>query len=504
MSPLVILPVLLPLVGASATLLLGSWTTVQRAVALLVHSAVLGIAVTLVVLADTAGPLVIEIGDWPAPVGIALVADRLSTLLLAVSATVLLVVLIYSIAQGASDPGGSVGPVFHPAYSVLTAGVCLAYLSGDLFTLFVGFEVLLTASYVLVTLGGTGERVRAGTAYILVSLTGSLLFLITVAAFYAATGTVNLADLARKLDTVPFGLQVTLALLLVVVFGIKSAAVPVHAWLPDSYPAAPTLVTAVFAGLLTKVGIYAMIRTQTLLFPQGPASPVLLGLGIATMLVGLAGALAQTDLNRMFSFALVGHIGYMLFGLGIFTVAGVAAAIFYAVHHIISVTALFLVSGMIERRFGTVLLDRLGGLSRLTPLLAALFAVPAASLSGIPPLAGFVAKLALLQAAVADGDPLVLAGAAVVLLATLLTLIALSRVWTAGFWGRLRSARPDRDREGPGMGWVPSWMTAATATLVGVGLTVAALAGPVQALTQRAAADLLQRDPYLEAVLGER
>lgn len=506
MNVLVTSPVVLPLAGAAAALLLGRSAVAQRVLSVAVHAALLAIAVALLVTVDASGPQVVPLGGWAPPVGIALVADRLSALLLVVSATVLLAVLVYSITQAVSDPeGGSVVSVFHPAYLVLSGGVCLAFLSGDLFTLFVGFEVLLTASYVLVTLGATGERVRAGTTYIVVSLTSSLLFLSTVAVVYAATGTVNLADLAGKLGVLPPGLRAALALLLVVVFAIKSAAVPLHAWLPDSYPAAPTLVTAVFAGLLTKVGVYAMIRTQTLLFPDGPAAAALLVLAVITMVVGLLGAVMQSDLNRMFSFTLVGHIGFMLFGLGVFTAAGVAAAVFYAVHHIVSQTVLFLVSGMVERRTGTATLDRLGGLARVAPVLAVLFALPAASLAGIPPSSGFVAKVALLQAAVEQGSTAAGVAAVVAVLATLLTLIAVVRVWNGAFWGRPAGREPDRDAYDAvavGTGRVPMGMTAATAGLVAVGLGVAVLAGPVQALTQRAAGDLMERGPYVEAVLG--
>ena len=505
MNLLVSLPVVLPLAGAATALLLGRSAAVARVVAVATLSALLAVAVALLLVADRDGPQVVRVGGWAPTLGIALVADRLSALLLVVSATVLLAVLGYAIAQGMSDPGGGlITTVFHPAYLALTAGVALAFLSGDLFTLFVGVEIMLTSSYVLVVLGGTAERVRAGTTYIVVSLTSSLLFLITVAVVYAATGTVNLADLAGRVGALPPGLRTVLAMLLLVVFAIKTAAVPLHAWLPDSYPAAPTPVTAVFAGLLTKVGVYAMIRTQTLLFADGAATGVLLGLAVATMVVGLLGAIAQIDLNRMLSFVLVGHIGYMLFGLGVFTAAGVAGAVLYTVHHIVAQTTLFLVSGLVERRSGTVDLDKLGGLARAAPLLALLFAVPAMSLSGIPPFSGFLAKLALLQSAVGQGAA-ALAVAAVTLLASALTLVAMARVWTRAFWGEPVPPEPDRDPGDAvlvGQGRSPVGMRGTAAALGAVGVAIAVFGGPVQALTERAGGDLMQRDRYVEAVLG--
>ncbi|MGQ0573540.1 MAG: Na+/H+ antiporter subunit D [Pseudonocardia sp.] len=506
MNALVTLPVVAPLAGAAATLLLGRHTALLRATSGLVLVGVLGCAVALLVLADRTGPQVVALGGWPASFGISLVADRLAALLLVVALAVLLAVLVYAVGQSASDPdGGFPVTVFHPAYLVLTAGVCLAFLSGDLFTLFVGFEMLLTASYVLVTIGGTAERVRAGSTYILVSLTGSILFLLTVAAIYAATGTVNLADLSLRLAELDVGLRRVLGFLLLVVFAIKAAAVPLHAWLPDSYPSAPSPVTAVFAGLLTKVGVYALIRTQTLLFGEGSAAGPLLVLAVLTMLVGMLGALAQSDLNRMLSFTLVGHIGFMLFGLGLFTVAGVAGAIFYTVHHIVAQAALFLVSGIMERRTGTVVLAELGGLARLSPVLAVLFAVPAMSLAGIPPFSGFLAKLALLVAAPGQGVAAV-AGAAVVILASLLTVRAMALVWTRAFWGEPAPVRPDTDPSDAVLVGtrlrVPATMVGATAALIAAGLAITVAAGPLQALTERAATDVVERTVYVEAVLG--
>ena len=237
------------------------------------------IAAILLVAADRNGPQVVNIGGWPPRLGIVLVADPLSALLLLVSAVVALCVLVYSIGQGIIEFGADTPlSVFHPTFLVLSAGVSNAFLSGDLFNLYVGFEVLLAASYVLITIGGTGPRVRAGTTYVVVAVLSSMVFLTAIAATYAATGTVNLADLAVRLEDVPDGVKSVLQLLLLTAFAIKAAVFPLSAWLPDSYPTAPAPVTAVFAGLLTKVGVYAIIRTQTLLFPGRPSQhPAALG-----------------------------------------------------------------------------------------------------------------------------------------------------------------------------------------------------------------------------------
>ncbi|WP_324275773.1 Na+/H+ antiporter subunit D [Blastococcus brunescens] len=379
------------------------------------------------------------------PLGIVLVVDRLSALMLVVAATVALGVLVFAVGQGAAD-GDEETPIsiFHPTFLVLIAGVANAFLAGDLFNLYVGFEILLTASYVLLTLGGSAARIRAGITYIIVSLLSSLLFLAAIALVYGATGTVNMAQLAVRLAELPEGTQLLLQSMLLIAFSIKAAVFPLSAWLPDSYPTAPAPVTAVFAGLLTKVGVYAIIRTQTLLFPGGALDEVLMWAALATMLIGILGAVAQTDIRRILSFTLVSHIGYMVFGISLASQAGLAGAIFYVVHHIAIQTTLFLVAGLVERQGGSTSVDRLGGLATASPLLAILFFVPAMNLAGIPPFSGFIGKLGLLEAGIADGGwlPIVLvAGGAAT---SLLTLLAISRVWSRAFW-RLPAQAPAED-----------------------------------------------------------
>jgi multicomponent Na+:H+ antiporter subunit D len=504
-TTLLTLPVLLPMLGAALTIVGSRSAALQRAVGIVVLAVVAVLAGVLLVATDQRGPIVAELGGWPAPVGIALVADRLSALLLLVSTLVTLAVLVYAIDQRIADYGrATASTTFHPMYLMLCAGVSLAYLTGDLFTLFVAFELMLTASYVLITRRTGASRIRAGMTYVTVSLLSSLLFLTAVAMVYAATGTVNLADLAGRVGELPPGMATVLAMMLLVVFGIKAAMVPLHFWLPDSYPNAPGPVAALFAGLLTKVSFYALLRTQTLLFPRDEPWTLLLVLSVATMLVGVLGALAQNDLNRLLSFLLVSHIGFLLFGLAVFDAAGTSGAALYAAHHITVLATLFLVSGLITRRTGTVALDQMGGLMRVAPGLAVLFAIPALTLAGVPPTAGFVAKLALLQAGAASSTATqVVAG--VVILASLLTLYALVRVWVRVFWGEPQPPVPDADPTdevtvGTAGSSVP--MYAATGGLVAVSLAIALFAGPLAGMTARAGVDLMDREPYRVAVLG--
>ncbi|GAB3972552.1 Na+/H+ antiporter subunit D [Plantactinospora veratri] len=494
MTHLVPLPVVVPLLGAALTLVVGRRPIAQRAISVTALVVTLAVAVLLLWRAHWHGPLVVHVGGWPAPLGIVLVADQLAALMLVVSAAVTLCVLLYSIGEDRADPGEHAPVViYHPTYLVMTAGVTNAFLSGDLFTLFVGFEILLSASYVLLTLGGTEERIRAGTTYVVVGLVSSLIFLTAIGLVYSSTGTLNLAQLVGRLDALSADLRLALHGVLLLAFAIKAAVFPLAAWLPDSYPTAPAPVTAVFAGLLTKVGIYAIIRTETLLFPDGRAADLLLVLALLTMLVGILGAVAQSDIKRLLSFTLVSHIGYLLFGVALTSGPGLAAAIFYVVHHITVQTTLFLAAGLVERRAGSTNLDRIGGLARVAPLLGGLFLVPALNLSGIPPFSGFLGKLGLFQAGVSAGGVLpwllVVAGT----LTSLLTLYATTKVWSLAFWRapRLVDSEPVR---------LPRLMVGATTVLVllGVGLTVAA--GPLFGVSAEAADDLRERAPYVRAV----
>ncbi len=498
MTPAVVLPLLigLPLAGAALSLLLNRRPGVQRPLGGGVLAVTLALSAWL--LAEVADGAVVtaRVGGWDATVGIILAVDPLSALMLAVSALMLLVVFVYAIG---SPRTRDQAPYFHPVYLTLAAGVYASFLTADLFNLFVAFEVMLVSSYVLITLGGSRAQVRHGMTYVVISLLASTLFITAVGLIYAATGTVNLADLATSLDDVDPILRAALGLFLLVVFGIKAAIFPLFAWLPDSYPTAPAPITAVFAGLLTKVGVYAIMRTQTLLFPtDGTASTVLLVLAGLTMVIGVLGAIAQDDMKRILSFHIISQIGYMVLGVGLFSLAGLAGAVLYIVHHIVVKTTLFLVAGIVEQSAGTGQLHRLGGLVHRVPLYAGLFLLPALSLAGIPPFSGFVAKLSLVQAGTAIDQWLIVA---VSLAVSLLTLFSMTKIWNGVFWGG-----PDDEAIAAGGGvevaGVPRLMTVSTGVLVVTSLVVAVMAGPLFEVSEQAAAVLLERAPYIEAVIG--
>lgn len=515
MTGLVPLVVMVPILGAAVAMLASGRPRTQRLIAAITLTVVLGVGIALMVTVADGRMLVMPVGGWPVPFGIVLVVDRLSALLLTVSAAVLLSVLVFSIGQGIADGDDREAPVsiFYPTYLILAAGVFDAFIAGDLFNLYVAFEILLVASYVLITVGGTEPRIRAGTTYIVVSLVSSTLFLATIGAIYAAVGTVNMAQIAQRVAELPGGVQILLHVMLLTAFGIKAAVFPLAFWLPDSYPTAPAPVTAVFAGLLTKVGVYAILRTETTLFPGPELNPLLLVIAALTMLVGVLGAIAQADIKRMLSFTLVSHIGYLIMGVGLGTAAGTAAAIFYTVHHIVVQTTLFLTTGLIERRAGTTTITRLGGLLTASPLLGVLFLLPALNLGGIPPFSGFLGKLGLLEAGVAQQTPLAYAVVGVATLTSLLTLYPLVRVWNLSFWrpsdqvgqdSRLtETLHEDPFRpvavETRSLG---TGMVAATGAMVVLGLAITVFAGPLYSYSASAGESLQQWNIYVEGVLG--
>ncbi|GAB3496322.1 Na+/H+ antiporter subunit D [Nocardiopsis coralliicola] len=504
MNSLLAVPFLIPLLGAALTLPMRRIPRVQQTVSTLTLAAVVAAAVELVRRTSDGAILTSQAGDWPAPLGITIAADPLSALLVLVSSVVLLVVLLYAIGQDIGGLSRATPIVFHPMYLVLTAGVALSFLAGDLFNLFVGFEIMLIASYGLITQAPTRARVRASMIYTVTSLTSSVLFLTGIALVYALTGTVNLADISVKLGEAPPPLRMVLALLFLVVFGIKAAVVPMHFWLPDSYPVAITRISAIFAALLTKVAVYAIIRTQTVLFYREDVNAVLLWMAIATMIVGIFGALVQDDINRILSFALVSHIGYMLLGLGIGTVAGLAGAIIYLVHHIVVQASLFLGNGLVRQLVGNTSLRSIRGLLAVSPLVSVLFFLPAMSLAGLPPMSGFVAKAALFLAGAEAGGWLVWLAVGAGVLTGILTIIAIFRVWVRAFWGEptedMVEAREQLRLRGVNGG--PLFMTAATAVMVGLGIALAVFSGPLAEFAVTGAEDLLGGERYIDTVLG--
>lgn len=487
------LPIALPLVAAAAALLAWRSRATQRALGVAGAAGLLAAGLGLLARVAGGGILAVQIGGWPAPFGITLVADLFSAVMVVLAGLMGLVVTVYSLAtiEARHEAFG-----YYPLLLLLQMGVCGAFLTGDLFNLYVWFEVMLMASFVLVAHGGRRAQLEGAIKYVTLNLIASAFLLAAVGITYGVAGTLNLADLSRQFAAgVPTGLTTTVAMLFLIAFGIKAAAFPLFFWLPASYHTPPVAVSAIFSGLLTKVGIYALIRMFTLLFTQDVTftHTLILVAAAVTMVTGVLGAVAQSEVRRLLSFHIVSQIGYLLMGLGLNTAAALAGAIFFMAHVILSKAALFLVSGALHRLRGTYDLSGLGGAYRSHPGLAVLFLVPALSLAGVPPLAGFAAKLALVQAGLASGQYAVVAAALGV---GLLTLFSMIKIWTEAFWK-------------PAPGGAPAPAPRLTAALVGPIIALAALvlllgvlAEPGMALAVLAAGQLLDPAGYVHAVLG--
>jgi multicomponent Na+:H+ antiporter subunit D len=490
MSSLVALPVLVPLTAA-ALMLIARSTVVQRCISVIALLA--SLATSTRVLVDTwlDGPVkVVRLGGWPGEFAITMVADRLASIMVVVALMVVLAVLVYAMGQGGADEKS---PFYHPVYMVMSAGISQAFLAGDLFNLFVAFEILLMASYVLLTLEGSNAQIRSGTSYVVLNVIESMVLVVTVGLIFAATGTVNMAELPERLATLPDGVRMGLQLLLLLAFGIKAAVFPLFFWLPDSYPTAPSSVSAVFAGLLTKVGVYCLIRVQTLLFP-GELDGLVMVVGALTMFIGVVGAVSHSDMKRILSFHIISQIGYMVFGLGVGGPVAVAATIFYLIHHIPVKTSLFLVEGIIERDSGSSSLTSVSGLARRSPFLAVLFLVPALSLAGLPPLSGFLAKFAIVRAGLDEGRYL---GVAVAIVVSLLTLVSMVKIWVGAFWGDVEPV----DRVGViGLLRRQPLMALGTTIVVAASLAIALAAGPFYEFAAKAARQTLDVASYVSAV----
>ena len=498
------LPLLVPFTAAVVCLL--SWRSrrLQRALVVVGGSGQLVASALLLSSVWRDGIQAVQIGDWAAPFGITLVADLLTAIMLVLAGlmgTAVGVFSLHTIDRGRESFG------YYPLFLMLLTGVAGAFLTGDIFNLYVWFEVMLMASFVLLSLGGERPQIEGGIKYVTLNLMASAIFLAAVGLLYSTVGTLNLADLARRLAVLPegaHGMVSAVSMLFLAAFGIKAAVFPFFFWLPASYHTPPAAVSAIFAGLLTKVGVYALIRVFTLIFVgevEITHHGILLVVAGLTMVTGVLGAVAQQEVRRILSFHIVSQIGYMLMGLALFTPLALAGSIFYLIHHIVVKTTLFLVSGVIHGLHGTLELARLGGLAVRRPGLAVLFLIPALSLAGIPPLSGFFAKLVLVRAGLETGSWGIVGTALVV---GLLTLVSMTKIWQEAFW-RPQASTVDAQEEAPSS---PDAIGAMRPLLWPIGalvtctLAIGIGAEAVLVLALRTAEQLLDPAQYVAAVLG--
>ncbi len=467
----------------------------QRVISLAAVLVQFALAVGLHMLASDGAPRTYQLGDWPAPFGIVMVLDRLSATMLLLVSTLAIGVLWAAIGEWDRR-----GRHFHALFQFQLLGLNGAFLTGDLFNLFVFFEVLLIASYGLMLHGSGARRLRAGFHYIAINLIGSTVFLFAAGTLYAMTGTLNMADLAVKVPQVApadRGLLGIGAMLLFSVFAIKSAMVPLHWWLRPTYASTSPPSAALFA-IMTKVGAYSIIRIHTLVFGAGAgalagiATPWILPAGVLTLVVGAIGVLASRSLSDVICHAVVTSMGTVLIAIGLDSADGLAAALYYIVHSTFSGAALFLLAGLLLKEQGghapVLRLPR-----RAAPLAVLFFALAVATV-GLPPLAGFIGKILILDAARAAAQATVVWSA--VLGTSLLLLIGFARTGIRIFWSAVRT-----DDAGPGAASPPLRPTLAVAGLVALVLLWSLMAGPVMEDLQATARQLLAPHDYVQAVL---
>lgn len=495
----IILPVILPALIAPLLLSMSRASpTLRRTVSAVGVVGLLIVATGLINTAETGTSHVYQLGNWPAPFGIVLVLDRLSALMVLLTAIVALASLLYAI-QGWDRRGHN----FHALLHFQLMGLNGAFLTGDLFNLFVFFEVLLIASYCLLLHGGRRDQLRFGTAYVVLNLTGSALFLISATLFYGIAGTLNMADLAVRLADpadADVGLLRAAALLLLIVFGVKAALVPLHFWLPGAYAATSAPVAALFA-IMTKVGAYCIVRVYTLAFGpgDGPLALVadgwLLPAALATLAVGMVGAAGSRRLGQLVAFLVIASMGTVMTAFGLFTEPAIAAGLYYLIHSSLIGATLFLLVEVIAVQRG----DDGDALHSASPvvqpaLLGLLFLLAGIAVVGIPPLSGFIGKLSILQSA--GPTPAVAWVWAVVLTTSLLALIGVGRAGNTLFWD---TARPDA---GDGDVQATFGVLAPIVLLLGAIAVTTVEAGPIFAYTEATAAQLMAPQQYIDAVLG--
>ncbi|MBZ9534625.1 Na+/H+ antiporter subunit D [Cytobacillus oceanisediminis] len=431
MNNIVILPIILPIVFAMIMVIFRDKVMLHRVLSLVAIGSVFVVTVILIGQIKHAGIQSVQLGGWEAPFGVSMVADMFAAILVLVTSIVSFCCLLYAF--------HSIGEqrekyYFYPLFLILVTGVNGSFFTGDIFNLFVCFEVMLVASYVLISLGGTRVQLRESIKYILINIISSFLFLVAIAYLYAITGTLNFAHLSVRIAEVgQDGLMTTVAILFLVVFSLK-AGLFLFFWLPGSYSAPPTAISAIFAALLTKVGMYAIIRVFTLIFyHEVQITHLLIGiLAAITMTLGAIGAVAYRDIYKVMTYNVVIGVGFILAGLATYTTVGLTGSIYYFIHDMVIKALIFLLGGTIIHLTGTSKLDDMNGLIRLHPQLGWMFFIAALSLSGIPPLSGFLGKIFITQGTFTSEYYWL---GAFGLISSLFVLYSIMKVFMSVFWG---------------------------------------------------------------------
>ena len=502
MNRIIMLPILLPLCTAVVMIFFRKRILLHRMLNAAGAAAMLGVSLVLLSNVQAEGILSLQVGGWEAPFGITFVADMLSSIMVVATAFIGFTTALYSLGTIDEDREHF---FYYPLLQVLLMGINGAFLTGDIFNLYVWFEVMLISSFVLLVLGGRPQQLEGAIKYVTLNLLSSSVFLAAVGILYGTAGTLNMADLAQRIPLLEHReLLSVVAVLFMITFGIKAAIFPLFFWLPASYHTPPVAVSAIFAGLLTKVGVYAIMRFFTTIFVHEEASFIhqaLLVLSAFTMVVGVLGAVAQYDMRKLLSFHIISQIGYMIFALAIQSPLAIAGGLFYMIHNIVAKTSLFYLSGIIRRLKGSWDLREIGGIYRFYPMLGLLFLVPALGLAGIPPLSGFWAKFLVIKAGL-DAEHYLLAGIA--LCVSMLTLFSMIKIWNEAFW------KDDPLGEGgvedEAYLRIPSTRKAMIVLPIVILGCLTVVFGlwfePFFGLADKAALELLDAGEYIDAVLG--
>lgn len=497
---IILFPALFQMFLALGMLFYWSRTHIQIVISVIGNILNICLAITLFHTVWTEGTLVLQAGNWEAPFGITFVADTFS-------ATLVLLTSIIGTAVSLFIPATVIRHRlkfgFLPLFHFLLMGVTGVLLTGDIFNLYVWFEIIHISSFVLLALGSERYQLQGAVKYFTLNMLASIIFLTGLAILYGLMGTLNMADLAVKAGEVETdNLLFICAMFFFVGFGIKSAIFPMYFWLPDSYHTPPTAVSAIFSGLLTKVGVYAIIRVFSLVFLGNQFIADLVGVvAIISILSGGAAALLQNNLRKVFAYLIICHIGFLIAGLGIFNEASVSGTVYYMMHDMVVKANLFLIAGLVFRIMGTEDLRELGGLYASHPKISLLIAVTFFSVIGIPPLSGFWPKIGLIRGSLEGGEFFAMGA---ILFGSFLTLMALARVWSKAFW---RPAKPLKRIEG----FVyfsdlttrrKSLILGSIAMLTAVTLYFGFGAEQVQSVAQRIATEIIDKSSYVNAVFG--
>jgi multicomponent Na+:H+ antiporter subunit D len=497
-SSILFIPLLLPLL--CAVLCIGSWNTVvvQRWIYLTGSVLMVVAAIALLAAVVDKGMITAQAGNWVAPVGITFACDYFSAIMVLISSAVCFALVFY-VKDNLDAERKSFG--FYPMAMLLMFGVTGSFLTGDVFNLYVWFEVMLMASFVLLTLGGEKAQLEGAIKYVALNFLASALFLAGIGILYGTAGTLNMADLAVKLPMVENqGLVTLAAVFFIICFGIKAAMFPLYFWLPASYHTPPVTITALIAGLITKVGVYALIRFFTLLFTTDTdfTHTVLLYAAVCTMVFGVLGAIVQVEYRKLLSFHIISQIGYMILGLALFTPLAIAGAILFILHNILVKTNLFLVAGISHIISGSYQLKDLGGVYKRFPFVALLFAISAFSLVGIPPLSGFWGKFMFAGAALSISS---YGSVVAVVGVSMLTLYSMTKIWGEAFLKEetVLPAYTDSKNlvsQNKGVFFSISFFTL---LIIAMGI----YPGPLIAFCSKAAEQLMDKQIYIQAVFGK-